>query len=55
MAAKTNKGDLYAVAISTIAVDAARKETERRKQNGIPMSLGAVISEAVMEKYGKGN
>lgn len=52
--AESKKVESIAVAIPVVAVNAAREEMNKRKENGVPMSLGAVISEAVMKNYGKG-
>ncbi len=40
-----------AVAISLIAVDVAKAEQDRLKDEGIKMSLGAIVSKAVIDTY----
>lgn len=50
---ENKKVEFTAVALPKVAVNAAREEMNKRKENGVPMSLGAVIGEAIMDKYGQ--
>lgn len=40
-----------AVAISFVAIDVAKAEQDRLKEAGVKMSLGAIVSKAVIETY----
>ncbi len=48
----TNEQQSRAVAVSQVAARTAEEERARRQSQGIRMSLGAVISEAVMSQFG---
>jgi len=50
---KVNEVKNQAVAVSNIAVGIAKAEQEKLENNGVRMSLGAIVSKAVVEKYGK--
>lgn len=49
---KVNKIKNQAVAVSAIAIARAKKEKNKLNANGIRMSLGAIVSQAVMDRYG---
>lgn len=39
------------IAVTNLAAEIARREKETREKNGIRMSLGAIVSEAVINAY----
>ena len=47
----SNKTKDIPIAVSVLAAEIARKERELREKNGIRMSLGAIVSEAVINAY----
>lgn len=44
---------LKPTSITPKAHELAKKEAKRREEMGVPSSITAVISEAVVDKYGK--
>ena len=48
----TNEQQSRAVSVSQVAARTAEEERARRQSQGIRMSLGAVISEAVIAQFG---
>lgn len=46
---------LKSTSITQKAHELAKAEVSRRENMGIPSSITAVISEAVIDKYGEGN
>ena len=48
----TNEQQSRAVAVSQVAARTAEEERTRRQSRGVRMSLGAVISEAVIAQFG---
>jgi hypothetical protein len=46
---------LRPTSITPKAHELAKKEAKRREKTGIPSSITAVISEAVINTYGEGN
>lgn len=50
-----NENEMCAVSISGKALDIAKREQEQRmNEKGVKMTLGAIVSEAVFEAFGKG-
>ena len=49
--AKINDTDLKTVRISGVAAKLAEKERERSKKSGVPLSLGAIVSKAIISAY----
>ena len=46
-----NTKNSQAISISIVAVDLVKAEQERQAKNGVRMSLGAIVSKAVVETF----